>query len=49
MKAQCCAHDLFETGRVKDRDNFFPLDLLNVHIEQQKYLRDKSTNSENTS
>ena len=38
-KAQCCANELFATGRVENNEYCFPLNLLIVQIEQQKELR----------
>ena len=38
-KAQCCANNLFEIGRVENNEGCFPLNILIVQREQQKELR----------
>ena len=39
MKAHSRANKLFAFGTDENNEDYFPLDLLNVKIEQQKYLR----------
>ena len=39
VKAQCCANELFTIGREENNEDCLPLKLLNVQIEQHKYLR----------
>ena len=36
-KAQCRSNELFEISRTENNEDYFPLDLLNVQREQQKY------------